>query len=37
MLAIGDANVHFTHCDAHIINLRILPAGSDDPNIQQLP
>ncbi|AKN17242.1 nitroreductase family deazaflavin-dependent oxidoreductase [Mycobacterium haemophilum] len=37
VLAAGEANVHFTRRDVHIINPRILPAGTDGPDRQRLP
>jgi hypothetical protein len=37
VLAAGQADVHYTRRQVHITNPRILPAGSDGPEIAGLP
>jgi len=37
VLAAGEADVHYARRDLHITNTRLLPAGSDGPDVQGLP
>jgi deazaflavin-dependent oxidoreductase (nitroreductase family) len=37
VLAAGEADLRFARREVHIINPRILPAGSDGPDVQGLP
>ena len=37
VLAAGQADVHYARKTLHVTNTRILPAGSDGPDVQGLP
>lgn len=37
VLAAGEADVHYSRRTLHVTNPRVLPAGSDGPEVQGLP
>ncbi|WP_328355798.1 nitroreductase family deazaflavin-dependent oxidoreductase [Mycobacterium sp. NBC_00419] len=36
ILAAGEADIHFKGKDLHLVNPRVLPAGTDDPNLPRV-
>ena len=36
VLAAGEADIHVARKDLHLVNPRILPAGTDDPSLPRI-